>query len=144
MQKTHLELSSVDREFLQRLVKKSSLSIRVFQRAQGLLALDAGQSLQQVAAAVGVNYNTVAVWRDRYRQDGLALLEDKPRRGRPPHIDGTQRAKVTALACSTPPEGHARWSLRLLAHKVVELGYVEAISHKHIGTLLKKTISSRI
>ncbi len=143
MQKTHLELSSVDREFLQRLVKKSSLSIKVFQRAQGLLALDAGQSLQQVAAGVGVNYNTVAVWRDRYQQDGLALLEDKPRPGRPPHIDGTQRAKVTALACSTPPEGHARWSLRLLAHKVVELGYVEAISHKHVGALLKKTTSSR-
>jgi putative transposase len=143
MQKTHLELSAVDREFLQRLVKKSSLSVKVFQRAQGLLALDAGQSLQQVAVTVGVNYNTVAVWRDRYKQDGLALLEDKPRSGRPPHIDGTQRAKVTALACSTPPQGHARWSLRLLADRVVELGYVEAISHKHIGTLLKKTTSNR-
>ncbi len=142
MQKTHLELSSVDREFLQRLVKKSSLSIKVFQRAQGLLALDAGQSLQQVAATVGVNYNTVALWRDRYKQDGLALLEDKPRSGRPPHIDGTQRAKVTALACSTPPQGHARWSLRLLAGKAVELGYVEAISHKHVSALLKKTTSN--
>ena len=143
MQKTHLELSESDREFLQGLVKKSNLSVKVFRRAQGLLSLDAGQSLQTVAVALGVDYNTVAVWRDRYKCDGLALLEDKPRRGRPPQIEGTQRAKVTALACSTPPEGHARWSLRLLANKSVELGYVETISPKHVRTLLKKTTSSR-
>ena len=142
MQKAHLELSESDRSFLQGVVKKSSLSVKVLQRAQGLLALDAGQSSQKVAAVVGVNYNTVAVWRNRYKQDGLALLEDNPRSGRPPHIEGIQRAKVTALACRTPPAGHARWSLRLLANKAVELGYVETISHKHVGTLLKKTISS--
>jgi putative transposase len=139
MHKSHLELSAGDREFLQGLVKKSSLRVKVFRRAQSFLALDAGHSLQQAAAAVGVNYNTVATWRDRYQEKGLLALEDEPRSGRPPHIDGTQRAKVTALACSTPPEGHARWSLRLLADKAVELGLVETISHKHVGTLLKKT-----
>ena len=139
MQKSHLELSAGDREFLQGLVKKSSLSVKVFQRAQSLLALDTGQSLQQVATTVGVNYNTVASWRDRYQEKGLSALEDEPRSGRPPQIDGDQRAKVTALACSTPPEGHARWSLRLLADKAVELGVVETISYKHVGTLLKKT-----
>lgn len=138
MQKSHLELSAVDREHLQGLVKKSSLRVKVFQRAQSFLALDAGQSLQQVAQAVGVNYNTVSAWRDRYKAKGLLALEDQPRAGRPPEIDGTQRAKVTALACSAPPEGHARWSLRLLADKAVELGVVEKISHKHVGTLLKK------
>lgn len=139
MQKFHLKLSEVDREHLQVLVKKSSLGVRVFQRAQSFLALDAGQSLQQAAAAVGVNYNTVACWRDRYKAEGLLALEDKPRSGRRPRIDGTQRAKVTALACSTVPAGHARWSLRLLADRAVELGIVESISHKHVGALLKKT-----
>jgi putative transposase len=139
MHKSHLELSAGDREFLQRLVKKSSLRVKVFRRAQSFLALDAGQSLQQVASALDINYNTVAAWRDRYQEKGLLSLEDEPRSGRPPQIDGTQRAKVTALACSTPPEGHARWSLRLLADKAVELGVVETISHKHVGTLLKKT-----
>jgi len=139
MQKFHLELSAGDRKYLQELVKKSSLSVKTFQRAQSLLALDAGQSLQQVAATVSVNYNTVAAWRDRYKQKGLLALEDEPRAGRPPHIDGGQRAKVTALACSTPPAGHARWSLRLLADKAVELGIIETISHQHVGTLLKKT-----
>lgn len=139
MQKSHLELSADDREFLQGLVKKSSLRVKVFQRAQSFLALDAGQSLHKVASGIGVNYNTVAAWRDRYKQKGLLALEDEPRSGRRPHIDGGQRAQLTALACSTPPEGHARWSLRLLADKAVELGLVATISHQHIGTLLKKT-----
>jgi hypothetical protein len=71
------------------------------------------------------------------------MLKDKPRSGRPPEISGRQRAKITALACSTPPEGHARWSLRLLADRVVELGYVEHLSHNHAGKILKKTSSSR-
>lgn len=139
MQTHHLELSPVDRAFLQQLIKKSSLSVQVSRRAQGLLALDAGQSLQSIAATLGVCYLTVAAWRDRYKQEGLALLEDKARSGRPPQIDGNQRAKITALACSTPPEGQARWSLRLLADKAVELGIVETISPKHVGALLKKT-----
>lgn len=139
MHKQHLKLSAVDRAYLQALLKKGSLRVKVFRRAQSLLALDAGQSLEQVAQAVGVNYNTVATWRDRYKAEGLRALEDKPRSGRPVEIDGVQRAKVTALACSTPPEGHARWSLRVLADKVVELGIVETISHKHVATLLKKT-----
>jgi putative transposase len=105
--------------------------------------LDAGHTLQQAAAHAGVNYNRVATWRDNYKLVGLEALHDKPRSGRPIHIDGKQRAAITALACSTPPQGHARWSLRLLADKVVELGYVDAVSHNHVRTILKKTISSR-
>jgi len=80
---------------------------------------------------------------DQYRENGLQALYDRPRSGRPVKIDGEQRAKITALACSTPPEGHAEWSLRLLADKVVELGFSEQISHTHVGTILKKTYSSR-
>lgn len=94
--------------------------------------------MQSAAALVEVNYNQVATWRDRYKQEGLALLQDKPRSGRPPQINGAQRAKITALACSTPPEGHARWSLRLLQGKAVELGYVEAISPDSVHQILKK------
>jgi putative transposase len=90
-----------------------------------------------------VNYNTVATWRDAYQEAGLTMLQDKPRPGRPVVIDGTQRAKITALACSTPPQGHARWSLRLLADKAVELGYVEHLSHDHAGIILKKTNYNR-
>ena len=87
----------------------------------------------------GSDYNTVAAWRNNYKEQGLKCLEDAPRSGRPIEIDGVQRAKITALACSQAPEGHARWSLRLLADKVVELGYSESISHTQVGNILKKT-----
>lgn len=139
MTKSHVELSRADREQLQELLQKRSVSVQVARRARGLLALDEGHTLQRVASDVGVCYLTVAAWRDRYKQEGLALLKDKGRCGRPAQIDGVQRAKVTALACSTPPVGHARWSLRLLADHAVELDIVESISPKHVGTLLKKT-----
>jgi putative transposase len=60
--------------------------------------------------------------------------------GRPIEIDGQQRYKITVLACSQPPEGYAQWSLRLLADKAIELGYVEVISHTEVRKILKKTI----
>jgi len=129
MRKAPLHLTDPDRLALQEMVRQTTLSHKAFQRASGLLALDQGQTLQQVAETEKVNYNTVAAWRDRYHQDGLQVLQDKPRSGRPPRIDGSQRAALTALACSTPPEGSARWSLRLLSQRAVELGVVEAVSH---------------
>ena len=145
MGKIHLQLSEADRAHLQALVRQQKVSVKVHRRATALLALDAGESLQAAGrAAAGANYNSVAAWRDTYKAEGLAaVLRDRPRPGRPPRIDGTQRAKVTALACSTPPAGHARWSLRLLADRSVELGLVEAISHNHVRAVLKKTRSPR-
>ena len=144
MRKSHLQLSEADRAHLQGLVRKHTASVKVFKRATALLALDQGESLQQAAKAAGANYNSVAAWRDTYKAEGLATtLRDRPRSGRPPRINGTQRARVTALACSTPPKGHARWSLRLLASQSVELGLVAAISHNHVRAVLKKTSSPR-
>ena len=121
------------------MLSKGKLSAKVFKRATALLELNRGKTLQSVAATLGVNYNTVAAWRDNYIADALACLTDKARTGRPIEIDGPQRAKITALACSDAPSGHARWSVRLLADKAVELGYVERISHTHIANILKKT-----
>ncbi len=143
MAKEHVKLSEEDREHLEKLVAQEKVSVKVFRRAQALLLLDQGQTLQGAAQAVDVDYNAVAKWRDRYKSSGLQVLEDAPRSGRPIRIQGGQRAQITALACSTPPVGYARWSLRLLADKVVELGLVEEISHKHVRTILKKTLSSR-
>jgi hypothetical protein len=62
-------------------------------------------------------------------------LDNKPRTERPIEIDGDQRAKETALACSDPPEGYAKWKLRLLADKAVELGYCERISNTEVATI---------
>ena len=92
---------------------------------------------------VGVVSQTVSTWARKYKQSGLDFLTDKPRPGRPTVIDGLQRAKITALACSDPPEGYERWSLRLLADKAVELELVETISYGEVRLILKKTTSNR-
>ena len=138
MEKQHVQLSEADRDYLESLVNKGTLAARTFKRATGLLELNRGKTLQVVAETLGVNYNTVAAWRDNYQSEGLKCLKDKPRSGRPIVIDGRQRAKITALACSQAPKGHARWGLRLLAEKVVELGYCQKVSHTQVGHILKK------
>ena len=142
MKKQHLKLNEQQRADLQDRLAKGTLPARVFKRATALLELDQGKSLQAVADTLKVNYNTVARWRDCFKEEALAMLFDKPRSGRPIEIDGEARAKVTALACSEPPEGHSHWGLRLLADKAVELGYCEHLSHTHAGSILKKTNSS--
>src|SRR5262249_34018514 len=139
MKKQHVKLRKKDRDYLESLLAKGKLPAKMFKRATALLELDRGKTMQAVAETLGVSNVTVAAWRDSYKEQGLKCLEDAPRSGRPIKIDGTQRAKITALACSEAPEGHARWSLRLLAEKVVELGYSDRISHVQIGKMLKKT-----
>ncbi len=139
----HLKLRSKDREQLESVVRAGQVKSRVYKRARGLLALDAGETLEAVAKDLRVNRVTVAAWRNSYKESKLKLLQDAPRSGRPKELDGIQRAKITALACTEAPDGHSQWSLRLLADKVVELGYCESISHTEVGRLLKKTNSSR-
>ncbi|MBA3439978.1 MAG: helix-turn-helix domain containing protein [Pyrinomonadaceae bacterium] len=142
--KHHLNLADSEVSSLTSLVSGGHLPAKVFRRATALLELARGKSLHEVAATLNTTYQTVATWRDNYVARGLECLHDRARSGRPVVIDGEQRAKITALACSTPPEGHARWSLRLLADKAVELKYCEAVSHNAVKEILKKTNCSRI
>jgi transposase len=144
MKKQHITLSASDRNELEGLLAKGTLGVKQFKRATALLELDRGTTLQAVATTLGVTHVTVAAWRDGYQTKGLDCLADAPRSGRPTVIDGTQRAKITALACSAAPEGHARWSLRLLAEKVVESGICDHVSHAFVGDVLKKTNSNPI
>jgi transposase len=139
MNKQHITLSDDDRSTLERLLSYGTLSAKKFKRATALLELDRGKTLVEVAATLHLTYPTVSSWRDKYNTRGLRSLDDAPRSGRPIEIDGEQRAKITALACSDAPEGHARWSLRLLADKAVESGLCEHVSHSLVGDLLKKT-----
>ena len=139
MKKQHVELTEADRTYLKELLSKGFLPVKTHRRALALLELERGQTYTAVATSLQVANLTVASWSENYRTEGLAMLQDKPRTGRPIEIDGGQRAKVTALACSEPPEGYGQWSLRLLAEKVVELGYVDHISHTEVGDILKKT-----
>ena len=144
MNKQHVQLSPVDREYLEALISKGELKAKTYRRALSLLELDRGQTYSAVSKTVKVSIATLSTLAGQYQEKGLQALYDRPRSGRPIEIDGEQRAKITALACSTPPEGYAEWSLRLLADKVVELGFSEHISHTQVHTILKKTNSNRI
>ena len=142
MEKHHIKLSESDQTFLTDLLSKGTLKVQKYKRATALQLLNSGKTLVETMNFLQVSYPTLISWRDKYQSEGLSFLDDKPRSGRPLEIDGLQRAKITALACSETPKGHADWSLRLLADKVVELGYCEHISHNHIGVILKKMRSS--
>lgn len=137
--KKRFYLSTADRTYLQGLLSKGSLKVKIFKRAQGLLYLDEGKGVLEIGALLGVTYSTVTRWRMKYMELGLKSLEDKVRPGRPIVISGEQRAKITALACSEAPAGHARWTMRLLSDKAVELGYAEHLSHTQVRKMLKKT-----
>lgn len=139
MNKEHVKLSKEHRTHLNNLVKKGSVPARVYKRALALLELDRGKTYTEVGLIVGVTKQTTSTWAKKYQESELAFLNDKPRSGRPPIIDGLQRAKITALACSDPPEGYERWSLRLLADKAVELELVDTISYSEVRLILKKT-----
>lgn len=143
MNKQHIHLSPTDREYLEALISKGELKAKTYRRALSLLELDRGQTYSAVSKTVKMTIGTLPTLAAQYRENGLQALYDRPRSGRPVQIDGEQRAKITALACSMPPEGHAEWSLRLLADKAVELDFCEQISHTHVRTILKKTSSSR-
>jgi putative transposase len=139
MKKQHVELTPTDRVYLEGLISKGDLKAKAYRRALGLLELDRGKTYTVVSQTLQVTIPTLSSWATEYKESGLQVLADQPRSGRPVQIDGNQRAKITALACSTPPEGHAQWSLRLLAEKAVELDYCEHISHTEVGQILKKT-----
>jgi len=138
MKKQHVQLSPVDREYLEALTRQGEQTAKIYRRALALLELDRGRTYTEVSETLQVTISTLSGWAAKYLENGLEVLQDQPRSGRPIEIDGKQRAKVTALACSAPPEGYAQWSLRLLADKAVELGYCEHISHTEVGEVLKK------
>jgi putative transposase len=139
MKKQHVKLSDEDREFLEKLTSQGEATAKVYRRALALLELDRGQTYKAVSKTLQVSQTTLSTWAKKYRETGLQVLADKPRPGRPIEIDGDQRAKITALACSDPPQGYAEWNLRLLADKAVELGYCESLSHTSVRRVLKKT-----
>jgi transposase len=139
MKKPHVKLSDVDREFLKNLIKQGEATAKIYRRALALLELNRGHTYTAVSKTLQVTQITLSSWAKKYQENGLQMLADQPRPGRPIEIDGHQRAKITALACSDPPEGYAEWNLRLLADKAVELGYCESLSHTSVRRILKKT-----
>ena len=145
MKKHRVKLSQEERTALETLTKAGTIAVRKLKRIRILLLSDEGEygpakTNQEIAEIVEVSPVTVSRIRKRYVEEGLAqAIKEKPKSGAPRTFRGDGRAKITALACSDPPEGHAHWSLRLLADKMVELEYVDSISHMTIQEVLKKT-----
>jgi len=136
-------LSSDERTDLRALLRRGTASARRLTRARVLLKADENLTDLEVAEAVGVGIATVHRIRQRCVEEGLEVaLGERRRKGGTPKFTHKQHAHVIALACSTPPAGHARWTLRLLAARVVELGLVERCSRETIRRTLKKTPSS--
>ena len=139
-----IELNEDQRAELERLIHAGNAPARKQTRARILLLSDRSQGQkrtdQEVAEAVLCSTSTVRSMRRRFVAGGLpGALNDKGWPGATPRFTGEVQAKLTLLACSDPPQGAARWSLRLLADQMIELGYVEYISHVTVRELLKKT-----
>lgn len=136
--KAHVQLSASDLQHFKSLVKKGQLPARHATRILALLELDRGQTYEQVAQTTHLTYPSLRRLARSYPQCGRDCIYDKPRSGRPVKIDAALADRITTLACEQAPEGYARWSLRLLADKVVELDYCEQISHTSVANVLGK------
>ena len=140
-----VRLTRAERRQLLRLVRTGTVAAHKRTHAQVLLKADEGWdgpawSDEAIAEAVEVHRNTVGTIRQRLVEQGLAAALDRKRL--PPRLrklDGAQEARLIAIACGSPPEGQAKWSLRLLAHRLVELAIVDEISHETVRQTLKKT-----
>jgi transposase len=141
-----VQLSKDERHDLQHLVSTGKSAARMIRRAQILMKADAGWTDQDICEALEVCGQTVHDVRKQYVQEGMKkTLERKS--GRPASsqvkaLDGVAEAHLVALTCSEPPEGHTRWTLRLLADRMVALEYVEKVSYETVRHVLKKTNSS--
>lgn len=137
--KYKVELKPGEREQLLKLTKKGVHPTRQVRRARILLLADEDRTNKNIATYLHCSLPTVSRTCQRYCNEGLtAALAEKGRAGAPRKITGRLEAALTALACSTPPEGYARWSLRLLASRLVELDLIAQISHTDVGRLLDK------
>jgi len=139
-QKNHcIKLKEHERQRLHEIVETGKESARKITRCRILLAADKGKTDKAIADILDVCLATIYYTRRRYCHEGLdRAINEAPRSGQPVKIKGKAMAKITAIACSKPPKGHARWSLRLLADRIVELGIVDTISYQSVRSVLKK------
>jgi Homeodomain-like domain len=147
-----VRLSSEERQQLETLVRKGKSPARRLLKARILLKADVseageGWSDSRIIEALDASPSMVYRVRKQLVEEGFAAVLSRKQRATPavpPIFDGEKEAKLIALACSKPPQGRARWSLRLLENKVVELGIVDRASDSTIGRTLKKTLSNPI
>lgn len=137
--KYKVTLTQEERQLLVSLISKGKCSARKQTRARVMLLAADGKRDADIIEALGVSAALIYKTRQRCVEEGVeAALEERPRPGGKPRLDDRQSAHLIAIACSTAPDGHAHWTLRLLAGKAVELGFVDSISHETVRKLLKK------
>ena len=140
-----VRLTDEERKQLRALVSKGRVQAYKIKHANILLKADAegpGWIDEAIAEAFGCHKGTVEGIRKRFVLQGLEAALDRKKRERPPReriLDGAKEARLIALACTQPPEGRSRWTLELLADKLVELKVVESISYQTVRRTLKKT-----
>ena len=146
MQKKFIvDLTSKERKGLRELVKKGKVAGYKIRHAQMLLKADQSKHGpawpdERIAEAFGAHSATATRLRQRFVEEGLeAALQRKNRRNYTRKLDGDAEAHLIAVACSEPPKGYKRWTLRLLAGRMVELSVVDSVSHMTISRTLKKT-----
>ena len=142
--KYKVELTQSERSGLIEVSRRGKPLARTVKRALALLKADEGLSDHEAAEAVSLSTATVARVRRRFVEEGLeAAINDRPRPGRERKLSGIQEAHLVAITCSNAPEGHANWTLQLLADQVVQLEFAESISLETVRQILKKTNSNR-
>ena len=143
--KYRVDLSEAECRALQRIVRSGKHAARKIRWAHALLKAHDGWKDQEIAEALDISLPTVQRIRQRFVEEGLQVaLGARSQKPRPylQRLDGKREAKLIALACSKAPDGHQRWTLRLLAKKMVELQIVERVSYQTVRRVLKKRLEA--
>jgi transposase len=138
-----VDLSEIEHDELKQLIRSGKHSSRRVTRARILLKAAAGCTDSEIVQALLVGVATVERTRQRFVETGLGALNERPRPGKRPKLDARAEARLIAEACSVAPGGQKRWTLQLLADRVIELKLAEAYSYEAVRRVLKKTNSSR-
>jgi transposase len=136
-------LADDERAQLQQLLRGGKAATRKVTRARILLKASGGWSDQRIAEALNIGRATVERTRQRFVEENLAALDERPRPGNKPKLDARAEARLIAETCSAAPDGRKRWTLQLLADRVVQLQLAESYSYEAVRRVLKKTNSSR-
>jgi transposase len=137
-----VDITADEREQLEQLLRGGTHATRKVTRARILLKAADGCTDEAIAQALHVGHVTVERTRQRFVEGGLAALHDRPRPGKKPKLNAKGEARLIAEACSAAPDGRQRWTLELLADRVVELKLAESYSYEAVRRVLKKTNSS--
>jgi len=144
MKRYKVQLTTEEHEQLQKLISSGVAPARKLTRARILLKVDAGMTRTKISQVLDVTSNTVTNVCRTFQTQRLDAIERKePNREYGHSLDGEAEAYLVAIACSKPPEGRERWTLRMLQAEMVKRNHVDEVSHETIRTALKKTNSSR-